>query len=38
MGESSRLGDASRLGDVFGPLHLGSVGVKWGSRARKGGF
>ena len=35
--DTSRLGDASRLGDGCGALRLGSVGVKWGSQARKGG-
>ena len=36
MCESSRLGDALRLGDGCGALSLGAVGVKWGSWARKG--
>ena len=31
------LGDALCLGDGFGALRLGGVGVNWGSRAQKGG-
>ena len=37
MGDSSCLGDASRLGDVCDALRLGGVVVNWGSRAQKGG-
>ena len=32
-----RLGGDSLLGDDCGALHLGGVGVKWESQARKGG-